>query len=82
MVNLETFRLMYPEYQGMTDYEITKNLHAAQFSDLPFEQFARQFGGPSEEDEQAVQVREYNKRPPEGPRLPEEVGEGSYLNDK
>lgn len=81
MLNLETFRLVYPEYQGMSDYEITKNLHAARFADVPFEQFARQFGGPSEEDEQAVQVREYNKRHPDAPIRPEEVGEGSYLND-
>ena len=41
MLNLETFRALYPEYKGMTDYEITKRLHDARFSDVPFEQFAR-----------------------------------------
>lgn len=81
MLNLARIREFYPQYAQLTDYELTRAVHAKSAPDLPFEQFARQFGGPSEEDEQAVQVREYNERHPDAPIRPEEIGEGSYLSD-
>lgn len=67
MLNLETFRALYPEYKGMTDYEITKRLHDARFSDVPFEQFARQFGGPTQEDAAELGARQYNAANPDNP---------------
>ena len=67
MLNLETFRALYPEYKGMTDYEITTRLHDARFSDVPFEQFARQFGGSTQEDAAELGARQYNAANPDNP---------------
>lgn len=73
MLNLETFRVLYPEYEGMTDYEITKRLHDVRFSDLPFEQFAQQFGGPTKEDAAELGARQYNAANPDNPITADDI---------
>ena len=81
MLSLAKIREFYPQYAPFTDYELTRAVHAKTAPDVPFEHFAQQFGGPTEENEETVQVRDYNKRHPDAPIRPEEIGEGSYLND-
>ena len=81
MLSLAKNREFYPQYAPFTDYELTRAVHAKTAPDVPFEHFAQQFGGPTEENEETVQVRDYNKRHPDAPIRPEDIGEGSYLND-
>lgn len=81
MLNLQEFRSTYPQYNDMTDYELSTALHRSKYADMPYEQFARGFGGPLREDERILQAREYNARHPEAPIEPQEIGQGGYLND-
>ncbi len=73
MLNLETFRALYPEYKGMTDYEITTRLHDARFSDVPYEQFAQQFGGTTKEDAAELGARQYNAANPDNPITADDI---------
>lgn len=81
MLNLQEFRSTYPQYNDMTDYELSTALHRSKYADMPYEQFAQGFGGPLREDERILQAREYNARHPEAPIEPQEIGQGGYLND-
>ena len=72
MLNLQEFRSTYPQYNDMTDYELSTALHRSKYADMPYEQFARGFGGPLREDERILQAREYNARHPEAPIEPQE----------
>lgn len=53
MLKLNEFRELYPEYDDMTDYEVSTAMHRTRYADMPYEQFARLFGGPLVERERA-----------------------------
>lgn len=49
MLKLSEFRALYPQYNDMTDFEVTQKMHDTQYADMPYEQFATIFGGPTQE---------------------------------
>lgn len=65
MLNLAEVRALYPEYNDMTDYELTSAMHRTHYADMPFENFAGAFGGPAEEDKAEVAARQYNALNPD-----------------
>lgn len=73
MLNLKQVREFYPEYNDMTDYELTSAIHQAQYPDVPFEQFASQFGGPAQEDPVNIAVRDYNAANPDSPITADDI---------
>jgi hypothetical protein len=44
MATLEEFRAQYPQYDDMSDADLTRALHQKFYSDVPFEEFASQVG--------------------------------------
>ena len=50
MPTLREFRQLYPEYNDMTDYELTMAVHKKYFLQAPFEKFAKEFKGPTSEN--------------------------------
>lgn len=81
MLNLARIREFFPQYEQVTDYELTRAAHAKEAPDMPFERFAAEFGGPTVEDERNILARDYNVNHPDAPIRPEEIGEGSFVND-
>lgn len=67
MLSLAKIREFYPQYAPFTDYELTKAVHAKAAPGVPFEQFARQFGGPTQEDAAELGARQYNAANPDNP---------------
>lgn len=59
MLTLNSYRRLYPEYDQLSDYELTKSVHYTHYNDMPFDQFARQFGGPLAEDAEKKKIRDY-----------------------
>lgn len=43
-MKINEFRQQYPQYDDMSDRELATKLHAAHYSDMPFEEFADRFG--------------------------------------
>lgn len=81
MLNLTRIREFFPQYDHMTDYELTQAVHAKQAPNVPFADFAAQFGGPTEEDARVVAARDYNARHPDAPIKPADIGQGSMVSD-
>lgn len=73
MLKLKDFRAVYPEYNDLTDYELSTALHRTHFADVPYEQFAQNFGGPLQEDKAAVAARDYNAANPEHPITAQDI---------
>lgn len=73
MLNLNEFRSLYPQYNDMTDFEVTQKMHATQYSVMPFESFAEQFGGPLQEDKAEVAARRYNAANPDHPITAQDI---------
>lgn len=73
MLNLAEFRSVYPEYDDMTDYELSTSLHRTHYADVPYESFAREFGGPLQEDKVELAVRDYNAANPEHPITAQDI---------
>lgn len=46
MMKLSTIRDIYRSYDFMTDYELSRAVHQKYYPDMPFEEFAKLFGGP------------------------------------
>lgn len=46
MLKLSEFRALYPQYNDLTDYELSTALHRSRYADMPYADFAVQFGGP------------------------------------
>ena len=44
-MNIDEFRAQYPEYNDLSDKELTKSLHSKYYSDLDFDEFAEKFSG-------------------------------------
>lgn len=44
MMDLQTFRLQHPQYDDMSDEQLTTALHKKYYSDIPFDQFATSIG--------------------------------------
>lgn len=73
MLKLSEFRALYPQYNDMTDFEVTQKMHATQYSAMPFESFAEQFGGPLQEDKAEVAARRYNAANPDHPITAQDI---------
>lgn len=73
MLKLDEFRNIYKEYDDLTDYELTRALHQKKFADMPFEQFARGFGGPLKEDRAEIAARQYNQANPDNPITADDI---------
>ncbi len=50
MLTLDDYRRNYPEYNDMTDYRLTVAIHGKYFNKTPFERFAKEFKGPTSEN--------------------------------
>lgn len=37
MLKLQDFRAVYPEYNNLTDYELSTAVHRSQYADIPYE---------------------------------------------
>ncbi|MFI3270813.1 MAG: PLxRFG domain-containing protein [Pseudomonadota bacterium] len=81
MMKLSEVRKLYPQYSNMSDYELTSAMHRKYAPNASFEQYASEFGGPTQEDSRITQAREYNQNHPDAPINPEEIGQGSFLSD-
>lgn len=64
MLNLARIREFFPQYNQLTDYELTRAAHAKEAPGMPYEQFAQGFGGPLQEDKAAIAARDYNSANP------------------
>ena len=73
MLNIKDFRSVYPEYDNLTDYELSTALHRTHYADMPYEQFARNFGGPLQEDKVELAVRDYNAVNPDHPITAQDI---------
>ncbi|MDR2077165.1 MAG: hypothetical protein LBP61_09615, partial [Desulfovibrio sp.] len=82
MIRLSEIRQIYPMYSDMTDYELTSALHRKQYSHMPFEEFARQFGGPAAEDPVKIAARSFVAQNPGGGMSPEEAEAAIRAKDR
>lgn len=73
MLKLSDVRAFYPQYKNVTDYELSKAVHRSRYADMPYEQFAQNFGGPLQEDKAAVAARDYNAANPEHPITAQDI---------
>lgn len=73
MLKLSEFRVLYPQYNDMTDFEVTQKMHATQYSAMPYESFAASFGGPLQEDKAEVAARQYNAANPNHPITAQDI---------
>ena len=73
MLKLSEFRVLYPQYNDMTDFEVTQKMHATQYSAMPYESFAASFGGPLQEDKAEVAARQYNAANPDHPITAQDI---------
>ena len=73
MLKLQDFRAVYPEYNNLTDYELSTALHRTHYADMPYEQFAQGFGGPLQEDKAETAARDYNAVNPEHPITAQDI---------
>ena len=73
MLNIKDFRSVYPEYDNLTDYELSTALHRTHYADMPYEQFAQNFGGPLQEDKVELAVRDYNAANPDHPITAQDI---------
>lgn len=60
-------RFMYPQYNDISDYELSKAYHQKYHPEMPYDQFAKEFDGPLQEDKVALAVKKYNLDNPEHP---------------
>ena len=73
MLKLTRIREFFPQYDHLTDYELTRAAHAKEAPDVPYEQFAQSFGGPLREDAAEVAARQYNAANPENPITAQDI---------
>ena len=45
-MKIDQFREQYPEYDGMSDFELGSALHKKHYPGVPYAEFARRFGAP------------------------------------
>src|SRR3972149_8506168 len=46
-MKIDEFRKQYPQYDDMSDEEVSKNLHKRYYSDMDYESFSKKFNPPS-----------------------------------
>lgn len=73
MLNINDIRSIYPEYNDLTDYELSTAIHRKRYADMPYEQFAEGFGGPFEEDKAEIAARQYNAANPDTPITAQDI---------
>lgn len=64
MLKLNDVRAFYPQYENVTDYELSRAVHRSRYAGMPYEQFAQSFGAPLEEDKAEIAAREFNAANP------------------
>lgn len=69
------YRARYPQLRELTDYQLTRAVYDTTAPDMPLEDFAKAFGGVTEEDPEEVRIQEYNLSHPDDTIRREDHGE-------
>ena len=75
------YRARYPQLRELTDYQLTRAVYDTAAPDMPLEDFAKAFGGVTEEDPEEVRIQEYNLSHPDDTIRREDMGKASLLSD-
>lgn len=75
------YRARYPQLRELTDYQLTRAVYDTTAPDMPLEDFAKAFGGVTEEDPEEVRIQEYNLSHPDDTIRREDMGKASLLSD-
>lgn len=75
------YRARYPQLRELTDYQLTRAVYDTTAPDMPLEDFAKAFGGVTEEDPEELKIQEYNLSHPDDPIRREDMGKASLLSD-
>ena len=81
MKTIGEYRARYPQLRELTDYQLTRAVYDTTAPDMPLEDFAKAFGGVTEEDPEEVKIQEYNLSHPDDPIRREDMGKASLLSD-
>ena len=65
MKTIGEYRARYPQLRELTDYQLTRAVYDTTAPDMPLEDFAKAFGGVTEEDPEEVRIQEYNLSHPD-----------------
>ena len=81
MKTIGEYRARYPQLRELTDYQLTRAVYDTTAPDMPLEDFAKAFGGVTEEDPEEVRIQEYNLSHPDDTIRREDMGKASLLSD-
>lgn len=81
MKTIGEYRARYPQLRELTDYQLTRAVYDTTAPDMPLEDFAKAFGGVTEEDPEEVRIQEYNLSHPDDTIHREDMGKASLLSD-
>lgn len=81
MKTIGEYRARYPQLRELTDYQLTRAVYDTTAPDMPLEDFAKAFGGVTEEDPEEVRIQEYNLSHPTIPSVGRTWGKASLLSD-
>lgn len=81
MKTIGEYRARYPQLRELTDYQLTRAVYDTAAPDMPLEDFAKAFGGVTEEDPEEVRIQEYNLSHPDDTIRREDMGKASLLSD-
>lgn len=81
MKTIGEYRARYPQLRELTDYQLTRAVYDTTAPDMPLEDFAKAFGGVTEEDPEELKIQEYNLSHPDDPIRREDMGKASLLSD-
>lgn len=81
MKTIGEYRARYPQLRELTDYQLTRAVYDTTAPDMPLEDFAKAFGGVTEEDPEEVRIQEYNLFHPDDTIHREDMGKASLLSD-
>lgn len=76
MKTIGEYRARYPQLRELTDYQLTRAVYDTTAPDMPLEDFAKAFGGVTEEDPEEVRIQEYNLSHPDDTIRREDMGKG------
>lgn len=81
MKTIGEYRARYPQLRELTDYQLTRAVYDTTAPDMPLEDFAKAFGGVTEEDPEELKIQEYNLSHPDDTIRREDMGKASLLSD-
>lgn len=81
MKTIGEYRARYPQLRELTDYQLTRAVYDMTAPEMPLEDFAKAFGGATEEDPEELKIQKYNLSHPDDPIRREDMGKASLLSD-